>query len=261
MFQNEQFWQSSVEDIKRGYVYDEENEKYICLICEECFEQGYIYQFDNKLMEAKKAIEQHIEGKHGSIFDCLINMDRKYTGLTDIQKDLVESFFKGISDKDITKMQGNSPSTIRTQRFALREKAKQAKIYLAIMELMEDRRSSVHTGNVEDKKNQLIEIHSGATMVDERYAITEEERESTIKTYFLPQDKLVLKSFPAREKKKIIVLQKIMSCFEINRRYTETEVNDLLKNIFDDFATIRRYLIEYGFMDRTKDCSEYWIKK
>jgi hypothetical protein len=258
---NELFWRSSVEDIKRGYVYNEKDEKYLCLMCGKSFEQGYIYQFENKLMEAKKAIKEHIEKDHGSIFDYLINMDKKYTGLTEIQKSLVESFYRGISDKEITKAQGNNSSTIRTQRFALREKAKQAKIYLAIIELMDDKKKTSNSEFDENNKNQLIEIHSGATMVDDRYAITEDERESTIKTYFLPKEGLKLKSFPAREKKKIIVLQKIVKSFEENKRYSEVEVNNVLKSIFDDFATIRRYLIEYGFMDRTKDCSEYWVKK
>ncbi len=30
---------------------------------------------------------------------------------------------------------------------------------------------------------------------------------------------------------------------------------------YDDNATIRRYLIEYGFLDRSKDCSKYWVKE
>lgn len=29
----------------------------------------------------------------------------------------------------------------------------------------------------------------------------------------------------------------------------------------EDYVTIRRYLIEYGFMERTNDCKEYWINE
>ena len=46
---------------------------------------------------------------------------------------------------------------------------------------------------------------------------------------------------------------------EYNKEYKEMEVNKIIKPIFDDFVTVRRYLIEYGFMERAKDCSRYWV--
>ncbi|RIJ63707.1 DUF2087 domain-containing protein [Rummeliibacillus sp. POC4] len=34
------------------------------------------------------------------------------------------------------------------------------------------------------------------------------------------------------------------------------------KNGLDvDYVSLRRYLIEYGFMERTDDCSIYWVKE
>jgi Uncharacterized protein conserved in bacteria len=94
-------------------------------------------------------------------------------------------------------------------------------------------------------------------MVDERYAVTEEERQKIINSYFKGKE---LKTFPASEKKKIVILQQIIKNFDSRKKYSEKEVNDVLKTIFEDFATIRRYLIEYGFMDRKTDCTEYWVK-
>ncbi len=64
----------------------------------------------------------------------------------------------------------------------------------------------------------------------------------------------------AREKRKIIILKHIVKNFELNRKYSEKEINEVLKGIYPDFATVRRYLIEYGFMDRKDDCSLYWVK-
>ncbi|MFR2551837.1 MAG: DUF2087 domain-containing protein [Clostridioides difficile] len=43
-----------------------------------------------------------------------------------------------------------------------------------------------------------------------------------------------------------------MEQFERGKKYSEKEVNQILESIYDDFATIRRYLIEYGFMSRNK---------
>lgn len=63
-----------------------------------------------------------------------------------------------------------------------------------------------------------------------------------------------------KEKRKIIVLTEIAEQFQKDSKYSEAELNQTLKSNFEDFVTLRRYLIEYGFMDRTTDCSEYWLK-
>ena len=63
----------------------------------------------------------------------------------------------------------------------------------------------------------------------------------------------------AKEKKKVVILKRIAQEFEPGRRYTEGEVNALLKEIYFDFATLRRYLVEYGWISREKDCSAYWL--
>ena len=103
------------------------------------------------------------------------------------------------------------------------------------------------------------EIHAGATMVDERYMTTAEEKQKIIETYFISLAPLVLKEFPPKEKKKLVILRVISEQFEAGKRYSEKEVNQVLKPIYDDHATIRRYLIEYGFMERTQNCEEYWL--
>ncbi|MCL2507973.1 MAG: DUF2087 domain-containing protein [Oscillospiraceae bacterium] len=105
---------------------------------------------------------------------------------------------------------------------------------------------------------EAFEIHSGATMVDERYMATAEETEKIIGTFFSSTEPLVLKSLSPKEKKKLVILRVISGQFEKGKRYGEKEVNGILEAIYEDYATVRRYLIEYGFMERTKDCAEYW---
>ena len=48
--------------------------------------------------------------------------------------------------------------------------------------------------------------------------------------------------------------------FDAKRRYTEREVNDLLKawHSYGDHATLRRELINMRLLGRKSDCSEYW---
>jgi hypothetical protein len=104
------------------------------------------------------------------------------------------------------------------------------------------------------------EIHPGATMVDERYMTTNDENQKIIHTYFSSLNPLVLKAFPPKQKKKLVILRVIAQAFEPGRRYGSKELNRILKPIYEDHATIRRYLIEYGFMERTADGGEYWLK-
>jgi hypothetical protein len=254
---NDIFWKASLEHLKKGYFYEVESEQYVCLLCGEAYQEGVIYQGDSKLLEAKKAVQIHIKKSHGSVFKFLLDMDKRYTGVTEHQKELLNLFYEGRSDKDIIRETGGgSTSTIRNQRFTFREKQKQAKVFLAMMELVEESKETKKTND----GDKLIEIHGGAKMVDERYVITEDEKNAVLKNYFDKNNDRKLKTIPPKEKKKIIILQHLVSFFEKSKIYSEKEVNNILKEVHEDYATLRRYLIEYGFMERTDNCSEYWVK-
>jgi hypothetical protein len=248
----ENFWDASVEDMMRGYVANTEKNELACLLCGKRFERGTIYQNGPLFYDADKSMAVHCEKEHSSIFDYLLNLDRKFTGLTDHTRTLLHLFYEGYSDNDIVKeLGGGSTSTIRNHRFMLREREKQARVFCAIMGLLEKRRS---------QKQKFIAIHRTATMVDERYAITEEERDEILKAHLGEGLEGPLVRFPKKEKKKIAILTHIAAKFESGRRYTEREVNEILMALFHDHVTLRRYLIEYGFMDRERDGSQYWIK-
>ena len=105
----------------------------------------------------------------------------------------------------------------------------------------------------------LLPVHDSAKMLDDRYLITVGERDKILRDAFTSLSPLKLSHFPVKEKKKVAILPKIAEQFEQGSRYAESEVNQILQEIFDDYVTLRRYLIEYGFMERTKDCSEYWM--
>ncbi|WP_139488588.1 DUF2087 domain-containing protein [Brevibacillus dissolubilis] len=248
----ELFWSASVEEIKQGYMEDQTNEQYVCLICGERFTKGVIYPDNGVLYEAHKYTQVHIEQAHSSVFEYLLDLNKKFTGLTDLQKTLLQFFYEGRSDNDIVKeMGGGSTSTIRNHRFTLREKEKQAKVFLAIMELLDSR---------PHKKQKFIPIPKTATVVDERFNITEEENSDLIRRYFPEGPDGHLTEFPKKEKRKVAILRHIIQRFETNKQYTEKEVNEILKTVHtEEYVTLRRYLIEYGFMDRKDDGSAYWL--
>lgn len=239
---------AELKNLKNGYTTCEEG--YSCLLCGKVFENGEIFSIEEHFFEAEKAIRKHIDAEHGEMLPLLLDRGKKETGLTDVQKELVRMFYSGFTDKEIAEKCGIAAATVRYQRYNLRERAKQAKLYLAIIELMEEKMS----------RGEQPAIHKGAKMVDERYMFTKEEEEKICEAYVESVKPLHLISFPAKAKKKIVILRKIAEQFEEGKQYAEKEVNSILAEIYYDIETVRRSLIEYGFMERTKDGSAYWLK-
>lgn len=251
---NELFWSAAIEEVVSGFIeYDQE---YKCIICEETFQKGRIYEVNSELYDAQKAVELHIITKHGSMVEYLLGMNSTFTGLSDIQRELLTLISQGLSDKEVATELGVAQSTIRNHRYKLREKEKQAKLFLALMDLL-----STNTNKRINKldKDIICDAHKTATTIDDRYNITDVEKKQVIKTFI--DETGALTSYPVKEKKKIIVLEEITKNFSKGKSYSEKEINVILKRIYEDYATIRRALIEYGFIERKNDGSSYWVKE
>lgn len=95
--------------------------------------------------------------------------------------------------------------------------------------------------------------------MEERFLISDKEREKVLGNYFKQGVNGPLDVFPSKEKRKYIIAQEVIKRFDIGKVYLEKEINELLKTVHDDFATIRRFLIDYRFMSRSDDGREYWI--
>lgn len=65
-----------------------------------------------------------------------------------------------------------------------------------------------------------------------------------------------LVQIPQSTRKRRLVLEKIAQEFEPGRRYPERDVNFMIQMLHPDYASIRRYMIEEGFMDRADGA--YW---
>ena len=71
-----------------------------------------------------------------------------------------------------------------------------------------------------------------------------------------------LKQIPLASNKLLIVLNFIVDAFAFDTNYTEKEVNTVLRRFHVDTATLRRYLVDNGLMDRERDGTRYWrVKK
>jgi predicted transcriptional regulator len=65
-----------------------------------------------------------------------------------------------------------------------------------------------------------------------------------------------LKSIPHQWKKREVILGYLLKQFEFGRRYTEREVNEIIGRTHDDYATLRRALIDSRRLAR--DHEIYW---
>lgn len=62
-----------------------------------------------------------------------------------------------------------------------------------------------------------------------------------------------LLAMPAAHGKRLVVLDHLAGLFEPGRRYPEPEVNELLGRYHPDYAMLRRYLVDDGFLDRADE--------
>ena len=247
-------WNEELEDLLRGYT--EMTDAYRCVICNKQYEKGRIYEFEGALYDAMGAAKYHFRKEHKSLAAYLLHQESSLIGLSEIQANLLQLILEGKSDKEISKQLGIAHSTVRNHRFKLREKEKQGRLFLAMMDMISKGSNRKLT---KLDKEELCDAHKTATTIDDRYNITDKEREDVIKNYFYENG--ALKSYPAKEKKKVIVLSQIVKNFASGKKYSEKEINRILKRIHEDYVTIRRAMIEYGFLERSNDCSSYWVKE
>lgn len=80
-----------------------------------------------------------------------------------------------------------------------------------------------------------------------------EDEETVLRTFFREGR---LTEIPSKEAKRRIVLERIAVEFEPGVRYDEKTVNAIVGRFYNDYAAIRRYLVDEGFLDR--DHGEYW---
>ncbi|MDE7224559.1 MAG: DUF2087 domain-containing protein [Acetatifactor sp.] len=79
-----------------------------------------------------------------------------------------------------------------------------------------------------------------------------------IKRYYDSENKLT--QYPSKKPMRILALIRIVQKFDTTRKYTEKEVNQIIKDsiAFNDIELIRREMFQYRFIGRLRDGSEYW---
>ena len=72
-------------------------------------------------------------------------------------------------------------------------------------------------------------------------------RQMTLET-FMPDGKL--SAFPRKQEQMLIILDEVAAKFETERQYKERDVNVILEEVNEDYCTLRRCLVDYGYLSR-----------
>jgi hypothetical protein len=98
-------------------------------------------------------------------------------------------------------------------------------------------------------RTDAIRELSGAALGEGASAPPSEEDNAVLRAFF---EGPRLRQIPASRKKRVIVLRRLLERFTPGRAYPEPEVNELLREAHEDVATLRRELVDYGFMVRDR---------
>lgn len=206
----ERLYQADDDELERGFT----REDNACLFC-------------NQRMTDPLAAGQHVQTVHGGTLNALLALDKSFTGLTDKQRALIGLWHDGVPDQELAQQTGVSISTLRNQRFALRQREREARLFLTALRM------------------------SGLTA---RTQMRKQSKDDPAR-YFKDGR---LTHIPKGDKPRAAVMLHIANQFAPNVRYTDAQVRALLAPIHEDYALIRRYLVDNQLLHRTPDGRTYW---
>lgn len=157
MVKGKNFKDLHIDELKRGYVKREDDGGYNCIFCSEYFEEGVIYSSRERMVNAEKAVKEHVEDEHSGAFKSLLDLDKQISGLSDVQKSILNCMYEQKDVKSIGEKMGISPATVRAHKFNLQKLKREAKVFLALLEMVEKEDSSTNNKKViDDYENMQI---------------------------------------------------------------------------------------------------------
>ncbi len=183
---------------------------------------------------------------------------------TSLNEELLE-FFKALSDANRLKILGllaSRPHTVEQLAAALNLGASTVSHHLSRLSdagLVSAKAESYYsvyslqTNQLEEMSRRLLKTENVVKLAED---VDIEAFDRKVIRDFMGADGR-FKALPSQEKKLIALLRYMLKGFEPNQRYAEKEVNEILKQYHDDFASLRRAMIEYKFMAR--ESGIYWL--
>jgi len=110
----------------------------------------------------------------------------------------------------------------------------------------------LHTDALHAMSKRLL---AEAALPDAAVELTEDAFDRKVLMDFSGRDGR-LKAIPAQQRKFNVVLHRLLAEFQVGERYSEKQVNAILKRFHDDTATLRRGLVDLGWLKR--EAGIYW---
>jgi len=111
-----------------------------------------------------------------------------------------------------------------------------------------------YAAEINTKPTNPTETKNDETWID---ALDWDEADKKVLREYVVNEKLT--QFPSKTKKWLVILRWIVTKFEPDAHYTEKEVNAIISPINSDYASIRRDLVDYGYMRRQRGGGDYWL--
>ncbi len=175
-------------------------------------------------------------------------------------------FFKALADANRLKIVG----LLATQSLTVEQLAEMLKVrpstvshhlsYLAHVGLVSARAESYY--NVYELQTSTLEKLARQLLARETLPAVAADVDmhaydrKVIRSFTLPDGRI--KAFPAQRKKMEAILRYVLQAFEPGIRYSEKQVNEILARYHEDTASLRRELIEYGWLEREGGGGDYW---
>lgn len=172
-------------------------------------------------------------------------------------------FLRGLADARRLQIAGRLAGGRQTvDELAEMLKEKPADIQRQLDQLVHLELAAGPEGAAQTYRLRLDRIHALAGQVlarprAEAPADAGDDYERKVLREFLRPDGAI-REFPAQEKKFQVVVRYALRAFEAGQRYTEKEVNERLKRLNRDSATLRRAMVDYGWMRREGGGGAYW---
>lgn len=106
---------------------------------------------------------------------------------------------------------------------------------------------------LEALSRQLVRVDEADSWVGE---LNMDEAERKILADYIANGRL--KQIPSKQKKLLVILRWLAGQFEPGKQYAESEVNDVLRRYHEDYAYLRRELVDFHLLKREGGGGLYW---